>query len=217
MSRPGRPEWLREVVAHLAQRPGHEAVRVGVTRLLEEYLGVQVGAITHEYRMPLVGGRADALFAATVFEFKSDLRRERPDVLAKMPDYLAEHERQTGRRPALGIATDGATFLAFELRDNALAQIGEQRTDANDPDALLGWLEPAVSDREDLNADPLTVQRELGRGSLTFGRASRTLQRLWEALRGHPEVRLKRELWDQLLREVYGEAVGADALFLQHT
>jgi hypothetical protein len=30
-------------------------------------------------------------------------------------------------------------------------------------------------------------------------------------------VRLKRDLWDGLLREAYGEEVGEDALFLQHT
>ena len=31
------------------------------------------------------------------------------------------------------------------------------------------------------------------------------------------EVRLKRDLWDGLLREAYGEEVGEDSLFLQHT
>ena len=36
-------------------------------------------------------------------------------------------------------------------------------------------------------------------------------------MRGHPEVALKRELWDGLLREAYGSAVGDDGLFLQHT
>jgi hypothetical protein len=30
-------------------------------------------------------------------------------------------------------------------------------------------------------------------------------------------VRLKRDLWDGLLRQVYGDDVGSDALFLQHT
>jgi len=37
------------------------------------------------------------------------------------------------------------------------------------------------------------------------------------ALRNDPEVRLKRDLWDGLLREAYGDDVGDDALFLQHT
>jgi type I restriction-modification system DNA methylase subunit len=43
------------------------------------------------------------------------------------------------------------------------------------------------------------------------------LERLWAELQTHSEVLLKRQLWDGLLREAYGTAVGDDALFLQHT
>lgn len=43
------------------------------------------------------------------------------------------------------------------------------------------------------------------------------LDALWAVLRDDPEVRLKRDLWDGLLREAYGEDVGDDSLFLQHT
>ncbi len=52
---------------------------------------------------------------------------------------------------------------------------------------------------------------------LTFNRSRLTLETLWSALKDDPEVRLKRELWDGLLREAYGEEVGKDSLFLQHT
>jgi hypothetical protein len=57
----------------------------------------------------------------------------------------------------------------------------------------------------------------LGRASQSFGRARGVLERLWGELRNHSEVLLKRQLWDGLLREAYGTAVGDDALFLQHT
>ena len=50
-----------------------------------------------------------------------------------------------------------------------------------------------------------------------LGPRAAALERLWAALSAHPEVTLKRELWDGLLREAYGTAVGDDALFLQHT
>lgn len=208
---------LPELVAQLAARPGHEAVRIAAAELLQQGLGCAIGSLAQEVRMPLVSGRADTLFGATVFEFKRDLRHERGDVEAKLPDYLAEHERRTGRRPALGIATDGRDWLAYELRGGSLVQIAATRAEPADPAALLAWLEPAVSDRADLAPDPLTIQRELGRDSLTFRRARETLAALWARLATHPEVKLKRDLWDSLLREVYGEEVGQDALFLQHT
>ncbi len=64
---------------------------------------------------------------------------------------------------------------------------------------------------------PVAVALAFGRYSLAFGRAHAELQRLWSEVGDHPEVRLKRSLWDGLLRQVYGDDVASDALFLQHT
>ena len=207
---------LPELVANLARRPGHETVRTLLSELLRHGLGVPFSEIAHEVRLQAVHGRADTLFGATVIEIKSDLRREMDDVLARLPDYLRECERRMQRR-FLGIATDGATFVAYELRDGAMPEIARHEVRADRPEALLAWLEPALAERDDLAPDPLTVQRELGRESLTFARARGVLERLWSALREHPEAALKRQLWDGLLREVYGTTVGDDGLFLQHT
>jgi hypothetical protein len=207
---------LPELAARLAARPGHESVRTLVAEILRHGFGVDYAGIDHEVRLPEVRGRADMLFGATVFEFKSDLRRELGDVQARLPDYLAERERQTGRR-YLGLATDGATFIAFELRGGACAEIGRHELRPVEAEALLAWLEPALSNRDDLLPQPLVFQRELGRESLTFGRARARLEQMWGALREQPEVAVKRELWDGLLRQAYGAPVGDDALFLQHT
>jgi hypothetical protein len=211
-----RQEHLPELVATLARRPGHESVRTLVADILRYGFGVAYHAIDHEVRLPEVHGRADTLFGSVVFEFKRDLRQELDDVQARLPDYLAERERQTRRR-YLGIATDGATFVAYELREGSLVEIGRHEPNAARAEALLHWLEPALANRDDLSPHPLTVERELGRGSLSFARARGVLERLWAELHSHSEVMLKRQLWDGLLREAYGAAVGDDALFLQHT
>jgi hypothetical protein len=120
-----RPLWrqtdLPELVATLLSRPGHEAVRTLVANILRHGFGAAYAALDHEVRLPEVRGRADMLFGATVFEFKSDLRREMDDVLARLPDYLAERERQTRRR-YLGITTDGVSFVALERRSWALIE-----------------------------------------------------------------------------------------------
>ena len=211
-----RHEDLPELAAALATRPGHEAVRTQVTLLLHHVFRVDYLAFDHEVRMPEVHGRADMLFGATVFEFKSDLRREMDDVCGRLPDYLRAREKQTGRH-YLGIATDGASFIAYELRDDKMLEISRHQTQPEQPDALLAWLEPALSDRDALDPAPLTVQRMLGRDSLTFRRAQGMLEALWAGLAADPEARLKRDLWDRLLAVVYGTAVGDDRLFLQHT
>jgi len=211
-------ERLPELVRELANRPRHEALRGHVTELLRSGFGVPYAEIGHEVYLLDGSGRIDTMWGATVIELKSDLRRELGDVLARMPAYLADAAaRSRSPRPVTGLATDGATFIAYALRDGALHELTRFATDPAQPRALTAWLELLLSDRPDLLPEPQAVVQAFGRTSLTFGRAKMTLETLWETLRHDPEVRLKRDLWDGLLREAYGEEVGEDALFLQHT
>ena len=71
-----RQHDLPEIVANLANRPGHESVRTLVADILRYGFGVAYHAIDHEVRLPEVHGRADTLFGSVVFEFKRDLRQE---------------------------------------------------------------------------------------------------------------------------------------------
>lgn len=112
-------ERLREIVNELASRPQHEKVRALVYELFVNGLGASSTELNFERRVPEVRGRIDALLGRTVFEFKSDLRREIRDVENKLPDYLAQREKDTGSH-FIGIATDGATFIPYEQRNGKL-------------------------------------------------------------------------------------------------
>ena len=202
----------------MASRPRHEALRGHITELLRSGVGASYEDIAHEVYLLDNSGRIDTLWGATVIELKSDLRRELDDVLARMPAYLADAAaRSRSTRPVTGLATDGATFIAYALQGAALLELARYATDPERPDELMAWLEPLLSECPDLLPEPRAVAKAFGRGSLTFARARVALDALWIALRADPEVRLKRELWDGLLREAYGEEVGGDALFVQHT
>jgi hypothetical protein len=61
--------------------------------------------------VPEFRGRLDALIGRTILEAKRDLALELPDVLRKMPDYLADREREEGEK-FVGIATDGRAWHA---------------------------------------------------------------------------------------------------------
>lgn len=202
-----------------AERRGrHEALRVLVSELLRDGFGAEFDELEHERYLVDNSGRVDVAWGATVLEFKSDLRRESGDVLARMPDYLADASRRgaAGRVP-VGVATDGATFLAYTLAEGHLLEIGRYEVEVEHPERLLSWLEPLLSPVPEVMPTPIAVALAFGRYSLAFGRAQAELRRLWAELGDHPEVRLKRDLWDGLLRQVYGDDVGSDALFLQHT
>ncbi len=202
----------------MASRPRHEALRGLVTELLREGFGAAFSELEHERYLVDNSGRIDVAWGATVIELKSDLRREERDVHARMPEYLADAGRRTSPdRTTVGLATDGATMLAYTLDGGVLSPIGRYEVEVEHPERLLSWLEPLLSPVPEVMPTPIAVALTFGRFSLAFGRARKVLERLWADVGTHPEVRLKRELWEGLLRQVYGDDVGTDPLFLQHT
>jgi hypothetical protein len=88
-------ERLHEIVIELASRPQHEKVRSLVFELLVHGLDAKSTELDFERRVPEVHGRIDALLGRTLFEFKSDLRREQRDAESKLPDYLTQREKET--------------------------------------------------------------------------------------------------------------------------
>lgn len=207
---------LREMVLELVSRPKHEKVRGLVYRLLIDGLGATSTEILFERPLPEVHGRTDALLGRTVFEFKSDLRRETRVAEEELTRYLSQREADTGDR-YVGIATDGAAFVPYELRGGTLRRLTPFAPSPDAPEDLLSWLSAAVAISADLPSDPDTVRRELGRGSLAWHVAREELAGLWAEVADHSGVRLKRELWARLLERVYGGSVDDDDLFFQHT
>jgi SAM-dependent methyltransferase len=209
-------ERLREVVAELASRPKHEKVRALVYELLVNGLGASSTELDFERMVPEVRGRIDALLGRTVFEFKSDLRREIRDVENKLPDYLAQREKETSSH-FIGIATDGATFIPYELSSGKLCSLEIFVTSIDRPHELLAWLSSAVAVNTELQPSSEVVQRELGRKSLAWHISYQELISIWNEVGQRPDVRLKRDLWAQLIRRVYGSDIDENSLFLQHT
>ncbi|NQW20546.1 MAG: N-6 DNA methylase, partial [Chloroflexi bacterium] len=208
---------LQEIVIELASRPGHEKVRYLVTKLLVDGLDASSSDVQFEKIVKEVNGRIDGLLGSTVFEFKSDLRRERPAAQEQLLRYLTERESATGRK-YLGIATDGADFESYELRNGDLHELVRMSPDPkNDIREILLWLSPAVAINNDLEPTSNQVIRELGNGSIAWIRAQTEFRDLWHQANTVPDIRLKRDLWAQQLERVYGSDISDDDLFFQHT
>ena len=209
-----KPE-REELVRQLARRPGHETVRIHLCRALIDGLGASLTEIAQEHRIE-ARSRVDTLLGDTVFELKSDLRRETDDAETQLSRYLENRERETKRR-FVGVATDGLDYLAYELREGVLTPINTIRARPEAPDELFAWLESVVPVSPDLPADALTVTKELGRDSTAYARASGVLAKAWRELADDPEALLKRQLWTDLLGIVYGKRQDTDALWFQHS
>ena len=179
-------------------------------------LGARPGDVLFEQPVKEVRGRVDALVGRTVFEFKSNLRRERSDAEEQLTRYLTEREAATRERYT-GVATDGATFIVYDLQDGQLTMLQEFRTDAETPHGLLLRLSSVVVAAEEMPPEPDAIRAQLGRGSVAWIRARNDMRRMYAEVGGDPEVRTKRALWSQLLARVYGSPVDDDDLFFQHT
>lgn len=213
-------EKLEESVAKLVRRPGHENVRVELGRLLIDGLDADTAAVRFEQPVPEVAGRIDALLGSTVFEIKSDLRRERDDAVRQLKRYMTDREAQTGRT-FVGVATDGAEYGVYILKDGDPNLVSTFRPTVEEPRRLLQWLESVVLLNDQLEPDVETFRREIGRESVAYARALRDIRQHWDevtadAIRG-PEAILKRDLWNRLLRVAYGADVADPDLFFQHT
>ncbi len=209
-------EATRNLLEHLAGRPGHDEVKADFRQLLIEEFGVDLAALHFERRVPEVHGRLDALIGRTVFEAKRNLDKEWPDVVRRMPDYLADREREEGEK-FVGIASDGLKWVVFEQVAGELVKVKETALDPDKHEQFLAWLDGALALKSALPPDPLTVRIELGQDSVAYRRASEMLAALWLKVRDIPAVVLKRQLWGQLLKLVYGREMEGDTLFFQHT
>ena len=209
-----RPESLA-LLKHLAGRPGHDEVKADFRQLLVAEFDVPLADVRFEQRVE-VKSRIDALIGRTVFEAKRDLGAEMKDVERKMPEYLANREEETGE-PFIGVASDGRRWVVLALEGGELVRIKETVLDPDKPGEFLAWLDGALALKVSLPPDPATVRVELGADSVAFRAADAAMRTLWERLKAAPAVRLKRQLWAQLLKIVYGRDVESDALWLQHT
>ncbi len=207
---------LAKIVDELANKPGHDKVKASLQELLVDGLGAERRHVSFEQRVPEARGRIDAILGRTAFEVKSDLARELGEAEEQLSRYLPEREKATGSR-FVGLATDGSDWRAYEWRQGKLEFLRAFRVDPAKPETLLAWLDGAAAIRAELSTDALTVRSELGPDSVAYRRAEADLRALWAKLGTEPSVVLKRRLWQQLLRLVYGRDIENEALWLQHT
>lgn len=209
-------ETTTDLLRHLATRPGHDEVKADFRALLTAEFGADIHAMDFERRVPEVRGRIDALIGRTVFEAKSNLDREWPDVVRRMPDYLTDREREEGER-FVGVASDGLKWAVFELREGVLETLKETTLDPDKGEQFLAWLDGALALRSSLPPEALTIRIELGGDSIAFKRASEELLAQWNAVKERPDAALKKQLWASMLKLVYGREADNDPLWIQHT
>ena len=147
-----------------------------------------------------------------------------PGNVQQLDDYMQE-SILAGNPRRLGILTDGKYWL---LRIHGRPEIvtqppyGFELKDINDGVLLFEWLCDELSLLEIPITDPTEtrVRDKLGSGPY-FERDMATLEQLYKPHRDDPSIRVKRDLWRDLLATALGEVIeeetDLDRLFLRHT
>lgn len=210
------PESTLDLLRNLARKPGHDEVKAYFLELLVQEFGADRSSLRFEKRQPEICGRLDALIGRTVFEAKRDIDREISDVARRMPDYLSDCEREHGE-PFVGIASDGFRWIVYELANGQLVTIKETTLDPERGEQFLAWLDGILAIKGSLHPDALTIRAELGPDSVAFKRVDRELRALWHEVEAIPAEALKRQLWADMLKLVYGREVDDPTLWFRHS
>lgn len=165
--------------------------------------------------------RIDVEVGFTVIEVKKDLRSSSVLLAAKkqLAGYLETRTQQTGQR-YVGVLTDGADWIAYQLNDGRLEESTRTRVHSTRPDvtALLYWVEGVLATRQHVPPTPTEIVARLGASSASYALDRASLATLYAANASLQTVELKRELWSSLLRSALGtQFTDDDELFVEHT
>ena len=147
-----------------------------------------------------------------------------PANVAQLDEYL-ELSKSAGKGVRTGILTDGRYWV---LRWPGAGPVRTQRPYGFVLDSAERWLplfewlrDSALLSLDSISADRPNIERYLGPGSPTYQRDIDTLSALWLNIADYETIRVKRRLWEDLLRAALGEVAGTadelNDLFIRHT
>ena len=150
-----------------------------------------------------------------------------PDHVAQLDDYLAQSE-QAGHSSRMGILTDGKYWLlrwpgAEQDPVPTAPPYGFTLENKDHWPALHNWLrDQALFARQDVTLlDRKSVEEHFSPDSPHYEKDIARLRALYDRHAASETVRVKRRLWDNLLRAALGEVAGTrrglDDLFVRHT
>lgn len=217
-------EQVRQYLGAVRSQGSHTGKVLQFILFLEKTF--QLTSSDYEVEEPVghlqVRGRIDTVIGDSLFEFKRDLRRELLDAEAQLKKYLESFHQQNALRRCVGVATDGIKFRVYQPDFSAgptpdLYLIEEQDlARLSGEDAVL-WLDRYLFRRTPKVPDERDVSERFGARSPTHALTLSALKQWWADVKGDPPVAVKYELWQKQLTIVYGEGVGTEDLFLQHT
>ena len=147
-----------------------------------------------------------------------------PDNVRQLDDYL-EASQKTRKVVRTGILTDGKYWLLRWPGAGPVKTTAPYGFTFDDPSrwvTLHEWLrDTALVSLEDVKPDRTSIRAHFGPNSPSYERDIAALRILYQSYAGYPTIKVKRQLWHDLLRTALGEIAQdpkqMDDLFVRHT
>ena len=225
---------FREAAAGILRRHDNFEAEANITSAVRDFLiltGLAGSEEIIEENPPSDASRraVDLTALDTFIEFKRRIGtaggfNPDPANVQQLDDYL-ELSKADGKGVRMGILTDGKYWLlrwpeAGTVR--TARPYGFALESAEQWYPLYEWLrDSALQSLDKIAADRESVERYLGPGSPAYQRDIDTLARLYSEAAQYETIKVKRRLWENLLRAALGEIAqepaAMDDLFIRHT
>ena len=229
---PTDPKY-RQAAAEILRRHDNGEPEANITSAVRGFLtvtGLVKDAEIVEENPPAQGSRraVDLTALDTFIEFKRRIGTKGgfdpdPVNVRQLDDYLEASQKD--RRVRMGVLTDGKHWLLRWPGAGPVRTVPPYAFTFDDPDrwvALHDWLrDHALSAEEDKQPSRGAIGEHFGPNSPSYQRDIATLKALYDRYAEHNTIKVKRELWRNLLTAALGEIARTDEqldnLFVRHT
>ena len=222
-----------EAAAEILRRHDAGQLEANITTAVRDFL-VRTRLVNSneidEENAPALGSRSavDLTALDTFIEFKRRIGTAAgfdpdPENVEQLDDYLEQSQKQGHVR--MGILTDGKYWLLRWPGAGPVTTAPPYAFTLEHPDrwiALYEWLRShALSAEENKPPSRDTIVKDFGPNSPSYRRDIAALKRLYERYAEAGTIRVKRQLWQDLLTAALGEVANnpsqMDDLFVRHT
>ncbi len=229
---PNDPE-IAEAASEILRRHDAGELEANITTAVRDFLVRTRLVNSNEIReedAPALGSRSavDLTALDTFVEVKRRIGtaagfQPDPENVRQLDDYLEQSQKQG--RVRMGILTDGKYWLLRWPGAGPVTTASPYAFTLEHPDrwiALYEWLRShALSAEENKPPSRDTIVKDFGPNSPSYRRDIAALKRLYERYAEAGTIRVKRQLWQDLLTAALGEVAGnpaqMDDLFVRHT
>ena len=229
---PNDPE-ISEAASEILRRHDADELEANITTVVRDFLVRTRLVNSNEIReedAPALGSRSavDLTALDTFVEVKRRIGtaagfQPDPENVEQLDDYLEQSQKQG--RVRMGILTDGKYWLLRWPGAGPVTTTPPYAFTLEHPDrwiALYEWLrDHALSAEENKPPSRDTIAKDFGPNSPSYRRDLAALKRLYDQYADAGTIRVKRQLWQDLLTAALGEVADnpaqMDDLFVRHT